>query len=105
MNKNTITKFLVIYNQENELEILKKEVSEYAPINRVLDRVGFFNYELFMLNNHKYIINYETEETYKFKSKLLITSVNPTEGGFIDMSEDDLDSTYAIIEKFMGIKI
>ena len=91
MNKNTITKFLVIYNQENELEILKKEVSEYAPINRVLDRVGFFNYE--------------TEETYKFKFKLLITRVNPTEGGFIDMSEDDLDSTYAIIEKFMGIKI
>jgi hypothetical protein len=105
MNKYTITRFLVTYNQENELEIINKEVNKHAPINRVLDRVGYFAFEFVKVDNHKYIVNYEEDEKDIFKSKLLISRTHPTEERLIDISEEDLECTYSIVERFMGIKL
>jgi hypothetical protein len=95
----------VTYNQEKELEIIKKEVNKYAPINRVLDRVGYFAFEFVKVNNYKYIVNYEDEERDVFKSKLLISKTHPTEERLIDISDEDLECIYSIIESFMGIKL
>ena len=34
-------KWLIQFDSNKELQIIEKEVSKYAPINRILDRVGF----------------------------------------------------------------
>jgi len=56
MQKNTITKWLIQFDSNKELQIIEKEVSKYAPINRILDRVWFFRVRIGLMCQVKSIL-------------------------------------------------
>jgi len=103
MSNYTITRFLVEMNKENQLSITKKEVNKHAPINRVLDRVGYFAYDFVSIDGIQYIVNYEQSECNTTKTKLLISKTLKSEERLVDITEDDLERVYVILEKYMGI--
>jgi hypothetical protein len=103
MSYFTITRFFVVVNKENQLTITKKEVNKHAPINRVLDRVGFFGYDFVIIDGIQYIVNYEQSESNTTKTKLLISKTLKGEGKLVDITEDDLKRVYVILKKYMGI--
>lgn len=59
MNKNTMTKWLLKKNVDGTLEIEPKEVNAHAPINRVLDCTGFFEFSLVKATDKKFLIVYK----------------------------------------------
>jgi DNA repair exonuclease SbcCD ATPase subunit len=103
MYKYTITRFLVTHNAESDVKIVKKEVNKHAPINRVLDRVGYFAFQFVKVGGCKYLVNFEENERGKTKSKLLISRCHPTEERLIGVSKDDLDNVVTLISTFMNI--
>lgn len=104
MSKNTITKWLLTTNSCKSLEIEKKEVSRFASINRILDKVGYFNLDFISINNKRFLIAYEKEEKYTTKSKILISKIHETEERIIDISNDDYNQVLLIAKKYMNYK-
>ncbi len=68
--KNTITKWLLKINHQNELTIIPQETSMYAPINRILDTVVFFALDSMNVNKTAYIIVYDPNEEDTVKTRI-----------------------------------
>lgn len=68
--KNTITKWLLKINHQNELTIIPQETSMYAPINRILDTVFFFALDSMNVNKTAYIIVYDPYEEDTVKTRI-----------------------------------
>ncbi len=102
MQKNTITKWLIQFDSNKELQIIEKEVSKYAPINRILDRVGFFELELIDVSGKKYFATYEPEEKYVKKTKILLTRIDSEANRAVDMDKTDLENIPEIARLLMG---
>jgi len=101
MKKNTITKWLITVTKNDGITIKEKEVSHYAPINRVLDEVGFYDIDVMNFDNNSYLMVTSPEERYQLKHKMLVSKVDQKNNGFIDMAHDDIDNIYKLIDKHM----
>lgn len=102
MSKNTITKWLVVLNTNQALEIKEKEVSQYAPINRLLDVPGHYNFDIVSVDQTRYIVVYQQEEEYQNKTKLLIARIHDDIEKVIDMTKDDYQHVIEIARRLMG---
>lgn len=100
--KNTVTKYLVQIKQRNNLEIIAKEVSKYAPINRVLDKVGFYSFDSITIKNQTYLVTFDESEINTIKTKLLVSRVSQKENKIVDMDKLDYQNLYEIASKLMG---
>ena len=103
MSKNTITKWLLNKNADGSLAIEPKEVNAFAPINRVLDRVGYFALDSVKVDNKEFLLVFEPEEKHETKSKLLVSRVCNKENGIIDMSDDDYAQVIEIAAQYMKV--
>lgn len=101
MEKKTITKWLIFLNDEGEVSITEKEVNRFAPINRVLDKVGYFNFNVATIDGTKYLYVYEKEEEEDKKTKLLISRIHDKEEKIVDMQSSDYENVMKIIHKEM----
>ncbi len=100
--KNTVTKYLIVINQRNSLEITAKEVSKYAPINRVLDKIGFYSLDSITIKNQTYLVTFSDSEIHTKKTKLLVAKVSREENKIIDMEKSDYQNLYEIASKLMN---
>jgi hypothetical protein len=102
MEKNTITKWLIQIDSSNELQITEREVSKFAPINRILDRVGYFNLTSIDVSGKTYMVAYEKEEEYGNKTKILVASIDSAQNKVVDMENDDQENIPEIAKQLMG---
>ena len=100
--KYTITKWLVTCSKDGYSSITR-ETSRYAPINRVLDQVGFYDVDKITVEGRSYLIVFDQFERDKPKTKMLITKINQDQDGekMIDLTEDDRSDVMKIIELMM----
>ncbi|HOI47106.1 MAG TPA: hypothetical protein PLR26_05180 [Bacilli bacterium] len=105
MEKGFIIRWLLKKNVNGFLEIEKKEVSAYAPINRVLDRVGFFSFRPIQIDDKRFLIVFEPEEENETKSKLLVSRISSTVNKIIDITDDDYEQVLKIAEMYMKVTI
>ena len=103
MKKFTTTRALLTLDEKNELMITYKEVNVHAPINRVLDEVGFYDFDIMTVNNHKYFVISDPKERDVLKTKLLIAKMNLETRSVTDICDDDLDDCIKIACKLMDI--
>lgn len=89
--KDTYTKWLLTINDESELMITPKETSKNAPINRLLDQVGFYSFDWMTVNKTPYIIVYDPLEEHLVKTRVLVikTYKHGRNEGIIDLDDSD----------------
>jgi hypothetical protein len=104
MKKNHWIKWLVTYDQDGELIITEKKVSKFAPINRVLDKVGFYALDSLEVHGKKHMLVFEHEEANNLKSKLLISRIREDGRGIQDMGEEDKEEVDHIARLWMASK-
>lgn len=102
MKKNTIIKWLIQIESNNELQITEKEISRFAPINRVLDRVGYFNLTAIKVSSNEYLVAYESEEEYVTKTKILVAKIDSKANKIVDLENSDLENVTKIAKQLMG---
>ena len=102
MEKNTLTKWLLISSEKNDLKIVKMEISKYTPINRMLDIPGYYSIYPVIINQKRYLIAYESNYESVLKNKILISRIHDYEEKIIDMVDGDYDSALKIAHDFMG---
>ena len=86
--------------EEGELVIKIREVARNAPVNRVLDVVGFYAIDGIAINDHKYLMAYIKEEFYTKKTKCLFTKI--TEKGIVSVQEEDFEEILTIARDVMA---
>lgn len=96
--KNTLTRWILTQNKLGELNIEHREVSRFAPLNRILDEVGFYALEFFEINSDKYFCTYKQSE--KDLNKSMIHLGKRDNGQLFDMSSEDLVNLDKIKEMF-----
>ena len=101
MEKKTITKWLLQLDEKGDLIITEKEVSRFDPINRILDRVGYFSLDFINIDETRYLLVYEHEEELVKKTKLLISRIHDQIEKVVDMTHEDYDKVLQIAEKYM----
>jgi len=101
--KNTAIRWLLTIKANNSLDISKNEIHRNAPINRFLDRLGYFPFNFITVNNKRFLIVFENEEANTKKSKLLVSKIHDTEERIIDMSDDDYEEVLKIAKDQMDI--
>ena len=101
--KNTTTKWLVRLDDMGQVMIIPKEVNRHAPINRILDNVGFYDLDSITVGGKKYLIVMKPEERYSIKSLVLVSKINQDEKGegFIDMERDDSLNMEVVADKYL----
>jgi len=101
--KNTIMKWLLKLDEEGNVVYKEREVSKFAPINRVLENVGHYDLDSIEVNGKDYLIVTKPEESEMIKSIILVARIHKDSNGeaLIDMSEDDLDSLDVIANHFL----
>ena len=101
-SKNTITKWLVVLSRDG-YQIIHKEISKFAPINRVLDQVGFYEIDSKTIEGRTYLVVYDPSERELPKTRILITKIHKDQEGerMIDLCEHDISDVMDIIEHYM----
>lgn len=104
--KNAIMKWLLKLDEEGNVIYKEREVSKFAPINRVLEEVGNYDLDSIEVNGKDYLIVVKPEEYEMIKSIILVARIHKglSGEGIIDMSEDDLDSLESIANRFLRKK-
>jgi len=104
--KNYIMKWLLKLDEEGNVVYKEREVSRFAPINRVLDEVGHYDLDSIKVNDKIYLVVVKQEESEIIKSIILVARIHKDSSGerIIDMSEDDIDSLEAIANRFLREK-
>ncbi|MFU8786725.1 MAG: hypothetical protein ACNA7U_05690 [Candidatus Izemoplasmataceae bacterium] len=101
--KNTMTKWLIRLNEMDQVVIKPKEVSKHAPINRVLDEVGFYALDSMTVNGVDYMVVFKPEELYTKKTIILVSRIEKSNEGerLIDMSNEDRDNINFIANHYL----
>lgn len=101
--KTTITKKLVIKNEDGAILITDKEVSAFAPLNRVLDEVGWYQFEVASINKIAYVVVFETTERESTKTKILVSRLDSKSGrqGQGDMTSKDAEALATICNHYL----
>ena len=101
--KKTVTRWLLKLNETGTIDIINREVSAYAPLNRILDEVGFYELEFFVINEDKYFCTYDKKERGINKS---IVHVGKRDNGkLLDMGEDDFKNLSKLKDLFFGREV
>lgn len=100
--KNTLTRWLLILNERGTVDLKNREVSSFAPLNRILDEVGFYGLEFFEVDNDKYFYTFEESERGINKSKVHVGK--RIDGKLADMSDDDLKNLQKMKKYFFFSK-
>lgn len=101
MNKKiTLTRWLLVKNKSGSVDIINQEVSSYAPLNRILEDVGFYELEFFEVNQDKYFCTYDPKERNTSKSKIHVGKRG--KGQLFDMTSKDYKNIGKIIEKYFS---
>jgi uncharacterized protein (UPF0179 family) len=89
--KNTVTKWILKVDDMEQVIIKEKEVSRFAPINRVLEEVGFYEFEVCKVQDCEYLIVFKPEEKQHKKSVVLVSKIgfNTHSHTLVDMTEED----------------
>ena len=100
---NKIVKWLLKVNREGEIDITSNELSRHVPINRMLDKVGFYMVDAITVNDVTYLCVFEFDEKNRRKTKILVSRIKEDEHGegLIDMTELDRINMDEIIDKHM----
>lgn len=99
---NTIKKWLLI-NDEERLVIEKKDMNPHIPLNRYLDKAGFYQLGSQKIEGFTYLMVYDPSEEGRLKTKLLISKVSDTEG-FVDLDEADEETIKLLAKQWMGLE-
>ena len=100
--EKTISKWLIQFDLNKELQITEEEVSQYAPINQILDRFGSFTLKLIDVLDNRYMIVYKSEEEYSDKTKILVAKIDSATNQIVDMANNDLSNVKIMAEQVMG---
>lgn len=100
--KNTITRWVLKLNKTGTVDIKNREVSSYAPLNRILDEVGFYELVFFEINEDRYFATYDKKEVDVRKSMIHVGK--RFDGKLLDMSDDDLINFPRMKEMFFTSK-
>lgn len=100
--KNTLTRWILKPNKTGTVDIINREVSRYAPLNRILDDVGFYELEFFQINEDKYFYTFESSE--KGLNKSVVHVGKRKDGKLSDMVDEDLKNLPEMKELFFGKK-
>lgn len=92
----------LVQEVNGELKIRFRSVSKYAPLNRVLDEVGFYAFEGIEIKDQKYILVYDPEEKYVKKTKCLFSKVSAE--GIVDVLECDFEDILEKSKELMNYK-
>lgn len=101
---NFIEKWLLIY-QNDKVKITVRKVSKHAPLNRVLDEVGYYLIDFLKIKDITYVITYDSLKSASNITKLLVTKFVKTDEGstMTSLDETDKNNINAIINHFMNI--
>lgn len=102
--KINVKKLLLTRNSDYSLEIEEKELNVHIPINRYLDRPGYFSFTFEDIDGKKFLLVFEGAEEDTTKTKMLVTKIGPENQRMEDISSEDSDQIAVIAEKYMGIK-
>ena len=97
-----ILKWLIQFDLNKELQITEEEVSQYSPINQILDRFGSFTLKVIDVLDNRYMIVYKSEEEYSDKTKILVAKIDSVENIVVDMANNDLANVTEIAKMLMG---
>ncbi len=92
----------LVREDSGELTIKLRDVAQNAPINRILDVVGFYSVQGVEINNQKYLITFDDSELYKKKTKCLFTKVSSE--GIVSVKEEDFKDILNIARDLMEFK-
>lgn len=96
-----INKALVTF-EEGNLVIKIREVARNAPVNRILNVVGFYAIDGLEINGNKYLMAYLKEEFYTKKTKCLFTKI--TKDGIVSIQEEDFEEILTMARDVMVTK-
>lgn len=101
-----IKKWLLVLNAFGEVDIIEREMSYHVPINRMLDKAGFYALDSIKINETIYLLVFDENEMYVKKTKMLVTKIGFTEEGegTVSLGEEDRENVYKIIKAYMKIK-
>ena len=99
--KKTISKWLIQFDLNNELQITEEEVNQYAPINQIIDRFGSFTLKVIDVLDKRYMIAYKSEEEYSNKTKILVAKIDSVENIVVDMANNDRANVTEIAKMLM----
>ena len=97
-----IIKWLIQFDLRNELQITEKEVSQCAPIDQILDRIGCFTLKVMDVSGKRYMISYKSEEEYLNKTIILVARIDSATDQIVDMDKTDLENIPEIARLLMG---
>lgn len=86
----TITKWVVSYTKHNEVSITVKEVNPYIPLNRYLDKGGWYKLEGVSIQGTNYIVTSELDELKGHLSQILVTKIRDKE--IVGLTDSDKDN-------------
>ena len=105
MIENFPIRWYLSFDPHGSLQIKEVKLTKHAPINRVLDKTGFFAVDQERVNGHSYILVFEPEEIDRLKSKMLISRVRDDGRGLQSMREEDKETVLHIAHLWMGLSI
>ncbi|WP_025725329.1 hypothetical protein [Acholeplasma granularum] len=90
--------------EDDKLVITSKKTSKHAPINRVLDEVGLYDFEPIKIDNKTYIVVSDFKEIHKTRVLVMKTLETPIFSGVVDLEEIDKTNMELIADKFLRTK-
>lgn len=88
--------------KDDSLEISLVKMNTHIPINRYIDKTGFYNIDVITTPNHQYLITFLKEEINTDKTKFLLTKID-TDNHQISMTFDDLEEIKALSYTLTGV--
>ncbi|MFA5692353.1 MAG: hypothetical protein WC907_01955 [Acholeplasmataceae bacterium] len=98
---NTILKWLLKV-QHGELIITEKQVSKFAPVNRVLEGAGWYEIDTINVKGTDYMYVYEPSERNTKKSKILVSKIS--DESIVDLDKSDKKNMEEIAIRLLDFK-
>lgn len=84
---------------DGDLKIERRSISQYVPINRILDGADYYDMEDITVNGKVYTYTCHKREAGQKKSEILVMGMD---GWFIrSMNDDDLENMEALAESVL----
>lgn len=84
--------------ENGELIVKSRPVSKFAPINRILEEVGHYNFEFLNVNGIDYLCVYDPSEQYTKKTKVLVAKT--LNDAVVDLDESDKSNMIKIAKHY-----
>ena len=97
-----VTKWMLSYKEENQLDIKVFEVPKMMPINCMIGQLDPVSVDLIRVQENSYLCTYDLNDA----TKVLVSKINPKnhQEGFINLSEKDRPHMDVIAKRFLKKK-